>query len=229
MSLVKVIVEIAEEDRSAARSAGLPARMIAQFNPTEYSLDKGASFAEIAVPGLEEPLLQFVHGNSQRLSLELLLDGTKTDDRVDVAATAADLQRLARILPERHAPPRLKIIWGPQLTLKAIAESVQCRFTLFAPEGAPLRARVTLALRSYRTLAEQLRELNLQSPDHSKTHRVRAGDTLALVAFEAYGDPALWRAVAEANAETVADPRRLTVGALLAIPPLVDATPAGRR
>src|SRR5439155_1663649 len=82
----------------------------------------------------------------------------------------------------------LNIVWGSSLALKAVAESVQSRFTLFSEDGKPLRARITLALRSYRTLGEQLRDLNLQSPDHSKTHRVRAGDTLALIAYEAYGD-----------------------------------------
>jgi nucleoid-associated protein YgaU len=228
MSLVKVIIEIAEEDRSAARAAGLPQRIAAQFNPTEYGLDKGVNFAEIVIPGLEEPLLQFTHGNSRRLSLELLLDGTKADDPLDVGATVNDLQRLLRILPEQHAPPRIKVVWGPRLIFKAVAESVQSRFTLFSPEGAPLRARVTLALRSYRTLADQLRELNLQSPDQSKTHRVRAGDTLALIAYQAYGDAALWRAVATANPEHTADPLRLAVGALLVIPPLA-APDAERR
>jgi len=228
MSLVKILIEIAEEDRSAAQAAGLQPRISAQFNPTEYGLDKSVSFADIAIPGLEEPLLQFIHGNSQRLNLELLLDGTKTDDPVDVGAVAKDLQRLVRILPEKHAPPRIKVVWGPRLIFKAVAESVNSRFTLFSTDGAPLRARVSLALRSYRTLADQLRELNLQSPDHSKTHRVRAGDTLALIAYEAYGDPALWRAVAEANTEETADPRRLEVGALLKIPPLANTNAASK-
>jgi nucleoid-associated protein YgaU len=228
MSLVKILIEIAEEDRSAAKAAGLPQRIAAQFNPTEYGLDKGVNFAEIAIPGLEEPLLQFTHGNSQRLALELLLDGTKIDDPLDVGATANDLQRLVRILPEKHAPPRIKVVWGPRLIFKAVAESVNCRFTLFSPDGVPLRARVSLALRSYRTLADQLRELNLQSPDHTKQHRVRAGDTLALIAYEAYGDPALWRAVAAANLEETADPRRLGVGVLLDIPPLATNSATGR-
>lgn len=229
MSIVKVIIEIAQEDQAAAKSAGLPVSFTAQFNPTEYGLEKSSTFAEIAIPGLEEPLLQFVHGNSQRASLELLLDATKSTDAVDVAAVARDLQRLSRILPERHAPPRLKVIWGSSLALKAVAESVQCRFTLFSEDGNPLRARVTLALRSYRTLAEQLRELNLQSPDHSKTHRVRAGDTLALIAYEAYGDPALWREVAAANPEAAADPRRLVPGSVLTLRPLADPNAAGQR
>jgi phage tail protein X len=229
VSLVKLVIEIAPEDQSAAQSAGLPVRINSQFNPTEYSIEKGASFAEIPIPGIEEPLLQFIHGNSQRLNLELLLDGSMPEDAVDVAAVANDLQRLAHILPERHAPPRLKVIWGNNIALKAIAESVQCRYTLFSENGKALRARVTLALRSYRTLGEQLRALNLQSPDHSKNHRVRAGDTLALIAYEAYGDPALWRTIAEANPELTANPRQLVPGSILQLPPLATSELGGHR
>lgn len=227
MSLAKILIEIADEDRAAALAAGLRVRMAAQFNPTEYGLDKSATFAEIAIPGLEEPLLQFTHGASRRLNLELLLDGTKVDDPIDVAANSRDLQRLAEMLPERHAPPRVKVIWSQALIFKAVVESVQCRFTLFSVDGKPLRARVTLALRSYRPLADQLRELNLQSPDHSKVRRVRRGDTLALIAFEAYGDATQWRTIAAANAATIADPRRLVVGSILQVPPLAVSAQTG--
>jgi nucleoid-associated protein YgaU len=114
------------------------------------------------------------------------------------------------------------VTWGEHLALKAVAESVQIRFTLFSEDGVALRARVTLMLRSYRTLGEQLRALNLQSPDQSKSRRVRAGDTLALIAYDAYGDPTLWRAVAAANPELTADPLRLKPGSLLKLPPLAD-------
>src|SRR5947207_3438113 len=37
------------------------------FNPQEYSLSKDNNFAQVAVPGLRSPLLQFVHGNLQTL------------------------------------------------------------------------------------------------------------------------------------------------------------------
>lgn len=46
------------------------------FNPTEYSITRNVNYAEVAVPGLAMPLLQFVRGESQQLSLELFLDSS---------------------------------------------------------------------------------------------------------------------------------------------------------
>ena len=50
----------------------------AQFNPTELSITRGANYAEVAVPGLRQPLLQFVRGETQVLTAELFFDGTDT-------------------------------------------------------------------------------------------------------------------------------------------------------
>ena len=44
---------------------------------------------------------------------------------------------------------------------KCIVESVKQKFTLFSSEGIPLRATLTVALREYKTLDEQLAHLNL--------------------------------------------------------------------
>jgi len=53
----------------------------AQFNPTEYSFSKGAHFAEQAIPGLDNPVLQFVRGESETLSLQLFFRHNRRRDR----------------------------------------------------------------------------------------------------------------------------------------------------
>ena len=44
------------------------------FNPEEYSLTRDVNYAQVAIPGLSGPLLQFVHGNLQTLEMELFVD-----------------------------------------------------------------------------------------------------------------------------------------------------------
>ncbi len=44
------------------------------FNPTEYRLSKSNQFAEVAIPGLTAPMLQFGHGNAQTLTMQLFFD-----------------------------------------------------------------------------------------------------------------------------------------------------------
>lgn len=56
------------------------------FNPTEYSITRNMSYADVNVPGLAMPILQFVRGESQQLTLELFLDSS---DRKQPSALAA--------------------------------------------------------------------------------------------------------------------------------------------
>jgi Contractile injection system tube protein/LysM domain len=100
---------------------------------------------------------------------------------------------------------------------RCIVESIKQKFTLFSPEGIPLRATLSVALREYKTLDEQLAQLNLTSPDRTHSHVTRSGDTLSSIAAQYYRSPGDWRSVADANA--IEDPRRLAVGAFLTIPP----------
>jgi hypothetical protein len=201
---------------------GLLAHFDVQFNPTEYTLAKGAQIAEVGIPGLDSPVLQFVRGQNERLTLELLFDTTDLggmgETAVPVTLLTRNVYQLVKIQPTTHAPPRFRVTWGVNLSFTAIAEQVQQKFTLFSPLGVPLRASVSLSLREYKTLEDQLRELKLQSPDHTKIRVVRSGETLSDIAAREYGDPGAWRVIARHNG--IVDPRRPTPGTSLEIPPL---------
>lgn len=200
-----------------------------QFNPTEYTLNKGNQIAEVPIPGLDSPILQFVRGQTETLTMDLFFDST--DGGFDGNATPVTLRtdkfyKLIKIESDTHAPPILLVAWGglwfpgdSRMRFKCVVESVRQRYTLFSDEGVPLRATLTVTLKEYKTLTQQLYELNLMSADHTKAHLVQEGDTLSDVAFKAYGDPAAWRVVAAAN--RLDDPLDLEVGAILRLPPLV--------
>lgn len=98
-----------------------------------------------------------------------------------------------------------------------IVESVRQKFTFFSPLGVPLRATLTVALREYKTLDQQLARLNLTSPDRTHSHVVQRGETLASIANRYFERPSAWRVIADAN--DIEDPRRLEPGLSLAIPP----------
>ena len=56
-------------------------RIAVMFNPEEYTLSRENNFAQIAVPGLSAPIIQFVHGNQQTLEMELFLDTYEAHQR----------------------------------------------------------------------------------------------------------------------------------------------------
>ena len=173
-----------------------------QFNPTDYGIDRGASYSELQVPGLRTPLLQFVRGEAQTLTLELFLDGT--DKRSSATGEQTVEGRLARIRqfvtidPALHAPPVCKFQWN-DVVFYGVVTTLKEKYTLFDESGRVLRARVTVTLKSYEAVEVQLREMRLESPDRTRVRVVRQGDTLPAIAAEAYGNPRLWRQIAEEN------------------------------
>lgn len=232
MTIVKAIIEVLDK-QAVDLKRGLPALIPVQFNPTEYGLEKSAQLAEIAIPGIDSPILQFVRGQNERLTLELFYDTTRlgmAEPAVDVRVMTNAIYQLVKIQPKTHAPPRVRFIWGRGLSFKALVENVQQRHTVFSPTGAPLRATLTVTFREYRTLQEQLAELNLQSADHTRQRVVRRGETLTGIAAEEYDDPTAWRRIADHpdNARALPDPRRPVPGTTLLIPPLdLAAGPEG--
>jgi nucleoid-associated protein YgaU len=140
---------------------------------------------------------------------------------------------MVKIEPTRHAPPIVTFMWGQHFPggelsdfsgsqrrteFRGLVESVRQKFTLFSPEGVPLRATLTLSLREYKTLDQQLDQLNLSSPDRTHGHVVQQGETLAAIAQRYYGRATDWRPIAENNG--IEDPRRLLPGTVLAVPTL---------
>lgn len=223
MNLQKAEIQVLEIDRLAVDpKRGLPGKFSVQFNPTEYSLAKGAQIAEIAIPGLDSPLLQFVAGQNEKLSMDLFFDSTDKGglgaEAVSVELETNKFYQLVKIQPKTHAPPRIRFQWGVGLSFECIVESVSRKFTLFNPHGIPLRATLSVVFREYKTLEQQVKELNLQSSDHTKRHVVVQGETLASIAAREYGDPHQWRQIADDNLDRISDLRRLPAGLELRLP-----------
>ena len=202
-------------------------RVSVQFNPEEYTLNRETSFAQLAVPGLSAPVVQFIAGQAQTIDMELLVDTTEANPAggpgTDVRRLVADVTSLMDIDPDLHAPPPVVFAWG-QLTFTCVLTKVSQKYVLFRPDGTPVRARLTVTLSEYRNVELEAKEIKRQTVDYTKAHIVADGDSLPLIAFQEYADATAWRPIALRNG--IADPRRLAVGATLAIPrlPWTDAS-----
>jgi hypothetical protein len=184
------------------------------FNPTEYRINKSNQFAEVAIPGLEAPPLQFIRGNARTLTMQLFFDTYEKGS--DVRQHTGKILKLLEIDNELHAPPICHFNWG-QLNFIGVLERADQRFTLFLSNGTPVRATVDVSFKEYLETDAQGRQLS--SADFTRRHLVQLGETLSSIAGREYGDPGLWRPIAEENG--IDDPLALQPGQLLVIPALV--------
>ncbi len=183
------------------------------FNPTEYRINKSNQFAEVAIPGLAVPPLQFVRGNARTLAMQLFFDTYEIG--TDVREHTSKILSLLAIHNELHAPPICSFNWG-KLTFRGVLERADQRFTLFLPSGVPVRATVDVSFKEYVEPSDQ--GGGQSSADFTTRHVVQRGDTLSGIAGREYGDPGLWRIIAEENG--MDEPLALQPGQVLVIPAL---------
>src|SRR6476619_5737363 len=87
------------------------------FNPTEYNFERTNSYKATSVPGLDSPLLQFVNGECDQLSMDLFLDdytdpegptSRQQKQKNPVAKRIAEISGLLEIDRDLHAPPPVR-------------------------------------------------------------------------------------------------------------------------
>jgi len=113
------------------------------------------------------------------------------------------------------------IIWG-SFIMTGVLASANVTYTMFAPDGSPLRAKMSITIKEHTESRLLVKALTLQSPDLSKSITVQEGDTLPLLCYREYGDASYYLKVAQAN--NLNNYRHLKQGTELLFPPINDLT-----
>ncbi|GAA2756220.1 LysM peptidoglycan-binding domain-containing protein [Actinopolymorpha rutila] len=192
------------------------------FNPTEYSVEYSATFQEAAPPGLSSPIIQFVNGNAQVLTMDLLFDTYTDGGGADVTATTRPFLDMVAIDGDLHAPPPVEFRWG-SFAFRAVVSKITQKLTMFRSDGIPVRATLSVTFKQYKTIAEQLEDPRRNSADKTKRRVFEAHDSIWLLAAREYGEVRYWRLIAKEN--DIDDPRRIEAGRVLVLPPIDRADP----
>ncbi|MBO7743573.1 LysM peptidoglycan-binding domain-containing protein [Paenibacillus sp. MWE-103] len=208
MALEKALIQPLDEQGG---HRGQPVRVL--FNPSEYSIEKGNQYQSVSIPGLSVPATQFVSGNARTLTMDLFFDSYERGE--DVRAYTSQVTDLLDIDGLLRAPPVCAFIWG-KLEFKGVIEKVSQKFTMFVDSGIPVRATLNVSFKEYKTIQEQLSPSTATGQTRQVT--ANAGTSLSAIAQQQYGDPGRWREIAQAN--NIANPRRLTPGQPITVPPL---------
>jgi phage tail protein X len=109
------------------------------------------------------------------------------------------------------------ISWGT-LNFACRLSTLKVNYTLFLPDGTPLRAKIDTTFVGYQNEKELAKEANALSPDLSKVLQIKAGDMLPLMCYRIYGRSTHYIDVARENG--LIGFRDLVPGSEILFPPL---------
>jgi len=194
-----------------------------RFNPKEYSTTKAATWnrpTNKSAKSSSKP--EFGGVQPQSVTMELFFDDWENPD----ADLVKDIQTLMGWLKpsdeslgkKKPQPQILQFQWGSNKSLsefKGFLKSVNAKYTMFKPDGKPIRATATIALEE---VPDEPKKTNPTSGSIAsrRTRVLSAGDSLQSIAYDEYGDPNLWRALAVFNG--IDDPFRIVSGTRLLVP-----------
>jgi len=196
------------------------------FNPKEYTFTKKNSWSAPKNKGGNVPEYEFGGGEPASLTLQLFFDTFETGE--DVRAKYTDAvwklmmvdEQLRDRTSQKARPPRVRFQWGHAWSFDAVIMSITQKFTLFGKDGTPLRATLDVTFQQVKDELFHPQQTNT-APNGAVRGRqvtVKAGDNLASIAHQEYGDSAHWRPIADAN--RLSNVRDLKPGMPLELPAL---------
>lgn len=186
-------------------------RFPVMYNPDELRLEQGNNFAEVGIPGLDAPPVQYVRGKARTLSMDLFFDSYETDQ--DVRMHTGPLVKLLDKTPLTKAPPVLLFSMG-QFNFQCVLVDASQRFTMFRRDGTPVRSTIAVRFQEFVRVEITIEQGLFIGPP--TLHNIVRSETASAVAAAVLGDPARWREVADAN--NLDDPLNIPPGITLQVP-----------
>lgn len=173
------------------------------LNPAKVKLSKGIRYAEDRQLGSLNGSNAYVRYQPETLYFECLFDMTNAmedDDGQHLVHELVDAleQRLYDYNIEGHRPSFVKVEYG-DIAFFGQLKTLETEYTLFDPDGIPLRAELKVTLTGYCSQKEEKKRFSKRSPDVSRLVTLKEGQTLSALCYEIYGDPLLVNQVARFN------------------------------
>lgn len=138
------------------------------YNPKDLQVDKSVPWSKHSYSNKNGDTasndpgnlhLEFTGAEGRSMTIDLMFDGYEQNQ--SVAGKVGQLELLTNVMEpkspkeDRRRPPLCLVAWGDQglPTFKCVIESMSTKYTMFGPDGTPLRATVTLKLKEADTLS----------------------------------------------------------------------------
>lgn len=222
-TVAKAKISIVDKNGNAQSGAGKS--LTCMYNPESMQYNRAPTFEKKEIPNQTNAQDHRAGGGKATLSVKLFFDTTRSmqiDGRTIEAGS--DVRKHIRFLltllqEDPQTPgqqPFCNFEWGGKLYIyKGFCTSVDVTYSLFKPDGTPIRAEASVRFEE-QAAAEALDRMPQNPTSRSearKTWIVHEGDRLDWIAYKEYGNAAYWRHIAETN--HIADPFNLQTGQIL--------------
>ncbi|WP_316828543.1 hypothetical protein [Pedobacter miscanthi] len=205
------------------RFPGLPYLMM--LNPESVKWQRSIEYNQQQAPDSSSPSQRYKSTPSDKLNFDVVIDCTGIVDakRTDMAKEITTLENIIFTYNGNiHRPNFVKVQWGKDLVFNGVLNSFDISYTLFRPDGSPLRAKISLGFGQY--IAPQTVKIQDQdeSPDISHLVTMVEGDTLPGLCEKVWNDEKYYIQVARYNGLNKF--RNLKGNEKLIFPPIIPTT-----
>ncbi|WP_162996670.1 hypothetical protein [Mucilaginibacter celer] len=172
------------------------------INPDSIKRQKTIQYNEQQAQDTSSPSQKYKSTPADTMSFEIVIDCTGI---VDATRTNMDteIQALEKIIyvynGKIHRPNFVKVQWGSNLTFKGVLTSFDISYTLFRPDGSPLRAKLSLSFSNYVSPQQVGIDDQEESPDVTHLVTVTEGLSLPQLCQQVWNDDTYYVQVARFN------------------------------
>jgi hypothetical protein len=193
------------------------------MNPDNIKWQRAVDYNEQQAPNTSAPSQKYKSTPVEKLNFDITIDCTGIVDskRTDMAQEISALESIIYTYNGSiHRPNFVKVQWGKSLVFKGVLKSMDTSYTLFKPDGSPLRAKLSLGFSEYISPKNVEKIDNKQSPDITHLVPVVEGNTLPQLCQKIWNDDSFYIQVAAFN--DLNKFRNLKGGEKLIFPPIIQ-------
>lgn len=223
--LIKVLIHAYEDEDFQQKSSLTPNPISLPINPESFTQNFKVALNQQQGQGNQGTNPDYKGTKPEELKLDFVFDGTETVDGYRYNSDDHSVKNQLEIFMntvynmngEIHRPHFLQVQWG-DFMFPCILSNLDLNYTLFKPNGDPLRIKVSATFLNYVAQKERNARERRRSPDLTHVRQVKAGDRLDLMTHKIYKKSTYVTQIAWVNGLTSF--RTLDAGSELTFPPL---------
>jgi len=172
------------------------------INPDTLKWQRNIEYNEQQTPDSSSASQKYKCTSSDKLNFDIVIDCTGVVDskRVNMVTEINSLEKIVYTYNgDIHRPNYVKVQWGSSLTFKGVLDSFDISYTLFKPDGSPLRAKISLGFSQYISPSTVKMQEKQASPDVTHLVSVVEGITLPQLCQKIWNDDSYYVQVARYN------------------------------